>query len=113
MTVKNSPYEHYYDNGTLQEKCTCKNGRLDGPYERYWDNGQLGQKCTFKNGELDGPYERYHKNGQLCVKCFYRDRTEVTEEEYNRLTQSESSPVKITTHSNPTKALHEKGENYR
>ena len=56
--------------------------------EKYDENGQLLEKYSDKDGELDGPYEEYDENGQLCDKCFDRDGTEVTEEEYNRLTQN-------------------------
>ena len=128
--IKNGTYEEYYDNGQLLAKCTYKDGVEDGPYEEYYENGQLWEKCTYKDGKLDGPYETYHQNGQLWEKGtykdgwkdglheyyysdgtsterFYKDGIEVTEEEYNRLTQNEITPVKVATHSESMTALRE------
>ncbi len=109
------PYEDYYENGQLLAKCTYKDGELDGPYEEYYENGQLRMKCTYKDGWKDGPYEDYREDGQLgkkctykddkldgpyegyhfgkCIKTFYKDGEEVTEEEYNRLTQTETVQI--------------------
>ena len=70
---KQGPYEEYWDNGRLREKCTYKDGKKDGPYERYYDNGRLEIKCTYKDGEYNGQYEEYWHNGQLTKKCTYKD----------------------------------------
>ena len=70
---KQGPYEEYWDNGRLREKCTYKDGKKDGPYERYYDNGRLEIKCTYKDGEYNGQYESYWPNGQLFTKCSYKD----------------------------------------
>jgi hypothetical protein len=62
------PWEHYYDNGQLQEKGTFVAGEHDGPYENYRENGQLQEKGTSVAGELDGQVEFYRENGQLWHK---------------------------------------------
>ena len=31
-------------------KSTYKKGELNGPFEIYYENGQLSEKCTYKNG---------------------------------------------------------------
>jgi len=64
--------EDYYENGTLREKKTYKDGKEEGPSEGYFDNGQLEMKGNSKNGKLEGPYEVYYENGQLWKKGTYK-----------------------------------------
>ena len=45
---------------------------LDGPYEAYFEDGQLYQRCFYKNDLLEGSFEEYHPNGQLDRRCFYK-----------------------------------------
>ena len=111
--IKNGPYEEYHQNGQLAVKSFYKDGELDGPHEEYYKNGKLRIKCTCKDGKLDGPYEIYHKSGKLAEKTFYKDDKEITEEEYNRFTQNETTPVKVAAHSRTIKALREKEANQR
>lgn len=67
------PFEEYYENGQLKEKCTYKDGRQDGLCEQYNKDGQLSAKYTYRSGILNGPYELYEKGGRLFQKGFYVD----------------------------------------
>ena len=71
--VRQGDFKSYHENGQLEEKCTYKDGKLDGLEEWYYPNGQLMTKCTYKDGKLDGQYETYYPDGQLEEKCTYEN----------------------------------------
>lgn len=66
------PFEEYYENGQLKEKCTYKDGLQDGLCEQYNKNGQLSAKYTYRSGILNGPCE-FYQEGRLFQKRFYVD----------------------------------------
>ena len=59
MTDKKlEPIVEYYEDGTIKQAySTDENGNQQGPYEEYYDNGQLKEKCTYKDGERFNPEE--------------------------------------------------------
>ena len=41
--------------------------------ETHWDNGQLRERCTLKEGKLEGLYESWHGNGKPWARRTYKD----------------------------------------
>lgn len=73
-SVRNGPYESYYDNGQLQEKAFYRNGLLDGERVLYFENGQSEIVEHYLEGRMHGPYEVYYASGAPLLKqVFDRD----------------------------------------
>ena len=54
-----------------------KNGEIHGEYKSYWENGQLEQICSCVDGKLNGIYEKYDINGKLFEYGSYVDGEKV------------------------------------
>ena len=65
----NMPYSgkiiNYYINGTIMNKGTLVNGKLDGEYTTYFENGKIKSVSHYQNGILNGPAITYYTNGSL------------------------------------------------
>ncbi len=53
--------------GKLVEKCTYKDGRLEGVAESYYNDGTLVSISNFRAGLLDGDVKRWAPNKQLLA----------------------------------------------
>ena len=71
----NKPYsgiiKKCYDNGTIKEYSTWKDGRKNGKSIRFHENGNLCDLVNFKNGLMDGDYVFYNKDNKGYSKSFY------------------------------------------
>ena len=63
----------YYDNGSLREEVTLKDGKQDGISKTYYDNGNLEYIGLHKNGKLDGIFKSYYPNGKVENERYYKN----------------------------------------
>ncbi len=63
----------YYENGQINRKENCKDGKLNGEWVKYYENGQIESKGNCKDGKLDGEWVKYYENGQIESKGKYID----------------------------------------
>ena len=49
--------------GHLMEQVYYNHGVMEGDYVKYTQWGTLEKKCSYRNGKLHGPYEDYHVDG--------------------------------------------------
>jgi len=54
-----------YENGTLKEQYTVRNGEYDGVFKSLYSNGLPRAKGQFKNGEMDGEWRYYFPEGNI------------------------------------------------
>ncbi len=63
MKVKNGPYEAFYEDGTLMEKATYKQGVLEGERNLYYPNGAVNVVEHYKEGVFEGSYAEFFNHG--------------------------------------------------
>jgi hypothetical protein len=61
------PHDFHDELGRLQVRTFYKNNEALR-FERYYENGSLYQKGSLKNGELHGPFERFDETGRAVEK---------------------------------------------
>jgi hypothetical protein len=62
-----------WEDGSIREQGTLRNGRWDGLRESYYSLGTLKARETYTNGVLNGPFEAYFKHGTPSDKGTYVD----------------------------------------
>ena len=63
IKTKNGPYEAFYEDGTLMEKATYKQGVLEGERNLYYPNGAVNVVENYKNGMFEGSYAEFFNHG--------------------------------------------------
>lgn len=65
--------KEFYANGNVKiEAEVSSEGVLEGEYHVFFENGTIKEKSTFKNGKREGETLNYHLNGQLESKIRYK-----------------------------------------
>ena len=72
-SVKNGPFETYYETGQLKSKSFFIDGVKDGVTKTYHSNGQLKSKSFFKYGNKVGLWEIYREDGELVERKSFKD----------------------------------------
>ena len=65
----------YLYQGTLLEKKTYKDGKLDGPFISFHPNGQLEFKVQYKDGKKHGLSVGYHPDGSIGYEGFWKQNS--------------------------------------
>jgi antitoxin component YwqK of YwqJK toxin-antitoxin module len=55
----------YYENGTLLEQYTMRNGEYDGAFKSLYSNGVPSAIGKFKNGATDGEWQYFFPDGKV------------------------------------------------
>jgi len=63
--------EEYNDLGTLTNKYTKYNNKLNGEYCINRRDGSKLCKTTYNDGKVSGLYEEWYDNGQLYISAFF------------------------------------------
>ena len=75
--LKGSPYSgkyiDYYNNGSIQNKGTLVNSKLNGELTVYFKSGTVRSVSDYKNGVLHGLTREYYKNGALMQRIGYSE----------------------------------------
>ena len=69
----NGFFKHYYDDGSLMEEVTYKDGREDGIRKMYKLGGKLWLETTFRDGVQEGVQKEYDEVGSLVLETNYTD----------------------------------------
>ncbi len=67
---QNGEYIEYFEDGTIIEKCSYKNGKKNGLEIEVWDNKRhdIRYKRNYKDGKLNGIQTEYHDLENLHCK---------------------------------------------
>ena len=63
----------YYINGNVSDEIEYENGISNGLEQRFYDDRTLMQKGSFKNGKEIGIWKMYHPNGQLKQRTTFNE----------------------------------------
>ena len=63
----------YDEDGTLQNKTTFKNGRVDGPLYNFYPDGQVHNELNFTAGVQNGSQKTYDENGELAAEVVFEN----------------------------------------
>ena len=63
----------YYDNGSLREEVTLKDGKQDGISKSYYPNGKVENERYYKNCVPDGISKNYNENGKFLSEHHYKN----------------------------------------
>lgn len=63
----------YYDDGTLKEETSYRDGKLHGVSKAYYEDGVLKREATYEDGRPEGVGRTYHRNGQLKSEVHFKD----------------------------------------
>lgn len=69
----NGTYTAYYDDGTLAQEGTVKNGRFNGNLISYYPSGVILSDCSYKEGKIDGPCSYYEESGNINLEGSFID----------------------------------------
>jgi antitoxin component YwqK of YwqJK toxin-antitoxin module len=65
------PKTKYYPNGSIEEKCYLRNGKLSGDYKYYHSNGNVCSEGQFKKGHPIGVWCQYYPSGKTMSIVTY------------------------------------------
>lgn len=63
--LRTGAWKFYYEDGTVREKCTFKDDKLQGEYFKYHPNGRVMNHLFYNEGKFDGKQHVYYSNGNL------------------------------------------------
>lgn len=69
--LKEGSYISYYEDGTVYDRSTYKNGKLDGNRKIYFPTGEIQIEEPYIEDQIHGEYLRYHKNGTVEFRAVY------------------------------------------
>lgn len=66
--LKYGNWIRWYEDGTLKQSCSFKNGQMDGSLKSYDNSGHLLSDLNYKNNKLDGKAEYFLKDTVVIKK---------------------------------------------
>src|SRR5947208_17110107 len=69
----NEEISELHPNGQVREKCTLKEGKLDGLVSSYSPSGELLHTANFVQGVMEGEAITYNQDGSMAQKATFKD----------------------------------------
>lgn len=90
----------YYNDGTVNQKITVKNGIKEGKAIWYYENGNKYIEANYKKDEYNGKLKKYYENGQLMSETLYKNgKLQTGTIEYNELGEKlDTLKIQIAKH---------------
>jgi hypothetical protein len=72
--IEHDTFIFYYENGSISQRGTYKNGNKIGVWNMWFDDGKLDNKCTYKDNDIK-KCVYYHYNGEVSAVAEYQHDT--------------------------------------
>jgi len=69
----NGVYRETYDNGNIKLEMHLKDGEQDSTTTIYFEDGTINEVRSYKNGLMHGKWETYNSKGQKIAEAWYRN----------------------------------------
>lgn len=72
-SLKVGSYERYFDNGSLAETVSYRDGKQEGKRIIFHESGKEESVCNYVNGFIQGARRVYYPNGKLKYESNYKN----------------------------------------